>query len=368
MTRLRPLLFALLGALATLALATALWWTGWLAVGPAAVPASAEAPVGASADPSDAAAPAPAPLPAGDTASTGSLAAGVPTSAEAQLQPARSARLALPVTGVVREVLVAEGEIVAAGQTLLRLDDGREQARVAEAEADFAVAGAQVDAARAGAAAAQRSVAVAETALAVAGAQVDAADASLRLTATQAQATVAQAEAAVRQAQAGRAQAEATVAQAQAAAAQAAAQVASAEAQRDRASAALASAQLARAERELVAPFAGTVVAIDVEVGELLAEPAVTLADTATWYVETTNLTELQVSAVRTGDVLDVTIDAAPGRTFRAAVERVGSRPEPVRGEVTYQVRLRLDAADLGPELAELLRPGMTAVVRGLND
>lgn len=359
MTRLRPLLFVLLGVLATLAVGLAAWSGGWLNVGPQASEADRAAPTIAGD-------PAPVPDPPSTEPSGGSLAAGVPTSAEAELQPARTARLALPVTGVVRELLVTEGDAVAAGASLLRLDDAREQARVAEAEADLAVASAQVDAARAGATAAQRNVAVADTALAVAAAQVDAAQASLRLTATQADATIAQAEATLRQAEAGRAQAEAAVAQARAAAAQAAAQVTSAEAQRARVEAGLASARLARSERELVAPFGGTIVAIGVEVGELLTEPALTLVDTSSWYVRTTNLTELQVAAVEAGEALDVSIDAVPGRTFRATVDRVGARPQQVRGEVTYEVRLRLDPDDVDAATADLLRPGMTAVVRGL--
>jgi len=360
MTRLRPLLFVLLGVLATLAVGLAAWSGGWLNVGPQASQADLEASPMIAGD--GAAVPDPSPT----EPTTGSLAAGVPTSAEAELQPARTARLALPVTGVVRELLAAAGDVVPAGAPLLRLDDAREQARVVEAQADLAVAAAQVEAARAGATAAQRNVAVAGTALEVAAAQVDAAQASLRLTATQADATVAQAEAALRQAEAGRAQAEAALAQARAAASQAAAQVTSAEAQRARVEAALASARLARSERELIAPFGGTIVAIDVEVGELLTEPALTLADTSAWYVRTTNLTELQVAAVEAGEALDVSIDAVPGRTFRATVERVGARPRQVRGEVTYEVRLRLEPDDVDAAPADLLRPGMTAVVRGL--
>lgn len=367
MTRLRPLLFILLGILATLAVGVGLVATGRLSVGPQIDPATTGEPAAVAA-PATPPADQPAPATPATTGDGSLLAAGVPTSAEAAIRPARSARLALPVSGVVRDLLVQEGAAVAAGDPLLRLDDARERARVAEAEADRAVASAQLDAARAGAAAAQRSVAVAEAGLALAQAQVDAAEASLRLTATQADATIAQAEAALRQAEAGRAQAEAALAQARAAAAQAEAQVASAAAQRARAETAVASAELALAERELRAPFAGTVLALDVEVGELLAEPALTLADASAWYVETTNLTELQVAAVRPGDRLTVTIDAVPGQAFGATVERVGARPEPVRGEITYPVRLRLDDADLDASTIDLLRPGMTAVVRDLTD
>ena len=58
-------------------------------------------------------------------------------SAEAKVVPARVAGLSLPTGGIVAEVLVAEGEQVAAGQTLVRLDSARQAAAVAQAEAQL---------------------------------------------------------------------------------------------------------------------------------------------------------------------------------------------------------------------------------------
>ena len=57
--------------------------------------------------------------------------------AEAKVVPARVARLSLPTGGIVAEVLVTEGEQVAAGQTLVRLDSARQAAAVAQAEAQL---------------------------------------------------------------------------------------------------------------------------------------------------------------------------------------------------------------------------------------
>jgi HlyD family secretion protein len=57
--------------------------------------------------------------------------------AEAKVVPARVAGLSLPTSGIVAEVLVAEGEQVAAGQTLVRLDSARQAAAVAQAEAQM---------------------------------------------------------------------------------------------------------------------------------------------------------------------------------------------------------------------------------------
>jgi HlyD family secretion protein len=60
--------------------------------------------------------------------------------AEARVVPARHAALSVPSGGIVAEVLVAEGDQVAAGQPLLRLDRARAEAEVARAEAEVAQA------------------------------------------------------------------------------------------------------------------------------------------------------------------------------------------------------------------------------------
>lgn len=318
----------------------------------------------------------------GDGPAAPSPVAGVPTSAEAEVRPLRSSDLAFAGTGVLAERLVAEGDDVVAGDPLLRLDDEGERARLREADAALAAADARLQAARAGERAAERQIAVADAAVRVAEAQRDAAQAALRLTATQAEATVAQAEAQRRQAEAGVAQAEANLEAARAALAQGAANSLLAAAQRDEAEAARNTASLAVRERTLTAPFDGRVISIGAEVGETLGGPAgsesggsdpgaptgsaVRLADLSGWRVETTNLTELQVVAVRPGDDVTIHIDALPGQSFAGVVERIGYRAEPVRGDVTYVATVVLGDASLTATARAALRPGMTAVVRGL--
>ncbi|HEX5692056.1 MAG TPA: HlyD family efflux transporter periplasmic adaptor subunit, partial [Roseiflexaceae bacterium] len=71
--------------------------------------------------------------------------------AEAKVVPARSAALSLRVGGVVAEVLAQEGEHVRAGQTIARLDDAQQQARVAAAETKLQQAQASLDKLLAGA-------------------------------------------------------------------------------------------------------------------------------------------------------------------------------------------------------------------------
>jgi len=307
----------------------------------------------------------------------------VPSSAEAEVRPLRNSDLAFSGTGVLVEQFVAEGDDVVAGDPLLRLDDERERARLREADAALAAAAARLPAAQAGERAAERQIAVSDAAVRVAEAQRDAAQAALRLTATQAEATVAEAEARMRQAEAGVVQAEANREAARAALAQATANTSLAAAQRDQAEAVQATASLAVRERTLTAPFDGRVVSIGAELGETLGGPggsqpggpeqessgagtAVRLADLSGWRVETTNLTELQVVGVRPGDEVTVEVDALPDLSLGGVVERIGYRAEPVRGEVTYVTTVRLLDASLTDVARAALRPGMTAVVRGL--
>jgi HlyD family secretion protein len=167
--------------------------------------------------------------------------------AEAKVVPVQSAALSLPTGGVVAELLVAEGDRVAAGQPLLQLDRAQAQAEVAQASALLAQAQASYKLLRASARPEE---------LAAAEAELHAAQAQLR----QAQASVtpadrAAAEAQLRQAQARLSQLRAgpRSADLQAATAALAQAQANLSTQRDQLSAAKTSAQIAigRAAGEL---------------------------------------------------------------------------------------------------------------------
>jgi multidrug efflux pump subunit AcrA (membrane-fusion protein) len=60
--------------------------------------------------------------------------------AEARVVPVRSAALSLPAGGIIAELLVAEGDQVQSGQTLMRLDRARAEASLAQAQAQLAQA------------------------------------------------------------------------------------------------------------------------------------------------------------------------------------------------------------------------------------
>lgn len=70
--------------------------------------------------------------------------------ADAIVVPVQEAQLSLPVAGIVKAVLVAEGDQVAAGDILLRLDDAKLQAALAQAEAALRRVQAQRDQLQAG--------------------------------------------------------------------------------------------------------------------------------------------------------------------------------------------------------------------------
>ena len=144
------------------------------------------------------------------------------------------------------------------------------------------------------------------------------------------------------------------------------AQIDAARAQVDQAQAALQAAQAALdaaraqlAQTTLAAPFAGTLVSLDVEVGEVVVPgaPALILADLARWRMKTTDLAETDVVLVKPGQPGVVTLDAFANVGFDGVVAEISNLSETSRGNTTYAVTL-----DLAPTDAPL-RWGMTAFV-----
>jgi HlyD family secretion protein len=115
------------------------------------------------------------------------------------------------------------------------------------------------------------------------------------------------------------------------------------------AQAALQLAQVAVAEAELRAPFAGTVAALEVQVGEYVAPgtPVVQLADLSAWQIETTDLTELNIVRVRDGSQVAITFDAIPDLELLGTVSRIRALGENQQGDITYAVIITLDQQDL---------------------
>ncbi len=115
-------------------------------------------------------------------------------------------------------------------------------------------------------------------------------------------------------------------------------QIAMAEADVAAATAQLQQTLVALADTELHAPFAGTVAEIAVSVGEQVnpGAPIATLADLATWQIETSDLTELDVVRVQPGTPVKLTFDALPGVTLDGVVSLIRPRGGDNRGDVVY--------------------------------
>ncbi|MBN1579789.1 MAG: biotin/lipoyl-binding protein [Anaerolineae bacterium] len=129
----------------------------------------------------------------------------------------------------------------------------------------------------------------------------------------------------------------------------------------EKAKLAVAGIELQLQDASLVAPFAGTVVRVDVEAGDqvVFGQVAIVLAKLDRLEVRTTDLTELDVTLVEVGQPAIVTIDALPGREMEAQVAYVALIGEDYRGDVTYEVVIQWSEA----QHIEALRWGMTAMI-----
>jgi multidrug efflux pump subunit AcrA (membrane-fusion protein) len=121
---------------------------------------------------------------------------------------------------------------------------------------------------------------------------------------------------------------------------------------------ALRQAELALERATLYAPFAGTVVEVNLKPGELTPpEPAMVLADLSTWRIETSDLTELDIAAVSVGDNVTLTFDALPDLSLPGVVTRIKEIGTSFQGDVIYTVEVEPEGWD------ERLRWNMTATV-----
>lgn len=122
----------------------------------------------------------------------------------------------------------------------------------------------------------------------------------------------------------------------------------------------LAAAQAALKDAELVAPYRGTVVKLEVVEGEpvLPSQPVVLVADLSEWYVETSDLTEMDVVRIDTEKPVYLSPDAIPDLEISGMVESIAQVFTQSRGDITYTVRIRLAESD------PRLRWGMTFKVK----
>ncbi len=238
------------------------------------------------------------PRPSNTPLDTSVTAAGV-------VVPQRSADLAMSTTGIVRNIYVDENDEVAVGQILLRLDQQSYLADVNVAEASVL---------RADAAVARALLLLEELPEDATPGQIESAQAELRLS----------------------------------------------QADQELARSHLAEAQAALRGTELRSPIAGTVASLNVSNGEVATSGStlVTIGDMNSWLIETTDLSELQVVRIATGDNATVTFAALPGVTLTGRVDRIQVRGTSDSGQVKFAVVIRPDVH------VPQLRWNMSATVR----
>jgi HlyD family secretion protein len=101
-------------------------------------------------------------------------------------------------------------------------------------------------------------------------------------------------------------------------------------------------AELALEQATLTAPFAGTVVSVNIVAGEppSASTPAFVLADISSWLITTTDLAERNAARVQVGDAATITFDALPGVSLPGAVAGMALIGENKQGEMTYTVTI----------------------------
>jgi multidrug resistance efflux pump len=114
-----------------------------------------------------------------------------------------------------------------------------------------------------------------------------------------------------------------------------------------------AQAQVAAAESNLsnfvlTAPFDGVVADVAIETGDQVESGwrAVSIINDASWMVETTDITELEVVNIAEGQKVTFTADALPDITMQGVVSEISQSSYTQSGDVIYAVRIKADDVD----------------------
>lgn len=287
------------------------------------------------------------------------VATAVPTASqpnllisEGRLVPTNTQDQSFVLSGQVAEVLVKDGEAVQTGQVLARLVSPAEfETALVRAQQEVFLAKQALDALKTSA---DLNLAQARLAVMNAGEVLD--KAQTRYDADKSdknQALLDEAKAQLKLA-------EDTQAKLQAGQGVDPDAMAAAEARLASANAGLKSAQSALDNLELKASLDGTIVDLNLQVGQRVTagQPVLNVADFSQWLVKTDNLTETDVVNIKIGQKANIVFDALPGKTLTAEVTHINRLFEEKRGDITYTVTLVLTQTD------PALRWGMTAAVQ----
>lgn len=98
----------------------------------------------------------------------------------------------------------------------------------------------------------------------------------------------------------------------------------------------------------IIAPFDGTVMDVNTAVGKQAGPEtwAVKVADTSAWYVETNDLTELEVVKIAVGLKAALIPDALEDAQMTGVVETISQAFTVQGGDVLYRVKIKVDEVD----------------------
>ncbi|MBK8481792.1 MAG: efflux RND transporter periplasmic adaptor subunit [Proteobacteria bacterium] len=243
--------------------------------------------------------------------------ARVELTATGYVVPQRASRLTPQIEGRLAQVTVKEGDLVRAGQPLVRLEDADRRSALATARARVATAQARVRAA---------------------------------------EATLAEAALKLRRQRALQQRGATPAAEVEDLAARVASLGAEVDAARADVSASRAQAEAQRVELDymtIAAPISGTVVSKPAELGEWVgpSTPILELADLGTLEVEV-DVPEARLQQVRAGAPCEIVLDAFPQRRERGEVVRVSPRLNRAKATATVKVRFVDPVSELRPEMA----------------
>ena len=230
------------------------------------------------------------------------------------------------VSGPVVNLLVTDNQEVKTGDVLVEIDPSDYEVSVALAQADLAAAQSQLDSAKAQVAVNESKVVQAQAAVIAAEAQNEKAAADLKryqtvesraVSKTDYDLTVSQARSADANLQAANSQVKA----AEADVALSKANVETASATILQAQAKLRQAELNLSYTKIVAPFDGRITARTVQEGNYLSPGQALFALVPRYVWVTANFKETQLTYMRPGQPVTVTVDAYPGQNFRAKVD-----------------------------------------------
>lgn len=116
----------------------------------------------------------------------------------------------------------------------------------------------------------------------------------------------------------------------------------------DNAQAQVAAAESALSNYVITAPFDGVVADVAVSIGEQVGAEsrAVSVVDTSSWIVETSDITELEVVDIEVGQAVTLTADALPDIEMNGVVTSISQSSYTQSGDVLYTVYIAVDDVD----------------------